>query len=63
MFGTALFFGVSIMLGLLLVIVVIAILLFRRRSASGPTGNRDVPPPVDPGGSEPERARDLNAEN
>ncbi len=62
MFGSALVFGISLMLGLLLVVAVIAVLLFRRRSASGPAGNRDVPPPVDPGPAEPEQARDLNAE-
>jgi hypothetical protein len=62
MSGSALIIGVTVMLGLLLVVAVIAVLLARRRSASGPAGNRDMPPPVDPGYSEPEEARDLNAE-
>jgi hypothetical protein len=61
MFGSTVVFGTALVLGLLLVAVIIAALLFRRRSASGRAGNRDVPPPVDPG-SEPEEARDLNAE-
>ena len=62
MSGSALIIGITVMLGLLLAAAVIAVLLFNRRSAGGPAGNRDVPPPVDPGDAEPEEARDLNAE-
>ena len=62
MSGLALMFGVIFTLGAVLLAVVIAVLLFRRRSASGGAGNRDVPPPVDPGPAEPEQARDVNAD-
>ena len=62
MTGMALITGIIIMIGVVCLVVVIAILLFRRRSATGPTGNKTVPPPVDPGPGHPEQARDVNAD-
>lgn len=62
MFDMALITGIIIMIGALCLVAVIAILLFRRRSASGGAGNREVPPPVDPGPGRPDMARDVNAE-
>ena len=62
MTGMALITGIIIMIGVLCLVAVVAILLFRRRAASGGAGNREVPPPVDPGPTHPEQARDVNAD-
>ena len=61
MFGDALVTGIVVMLSLLAVVaVVVGLLIWRSRSNVKPG---TVPPPADPGRSEPEQARDLNAED
>lgn len=60
MFGEALVIGIVIMLAVVVVAVVVAKLVFGRRSGSG--NSKEVPPPVDPGPTHPEQARDVNAE-
>ena len=64
MYGSSMLLGIAITVGALLVFAVIAILVLRRQGRSGrhDHGGSDVPPPVDPGPSEPEQSRDLNAE-
>ncbi len=59
MFGETLVIGVIITLSVLVVAVVVAVLLFRSRRSG--RGNL-VPPPVDPGPTHPEQARDVNAD-
>jgi hypothetical protein len=59
MFGETLVIGIIITLAALVVAVVVAVLLFRRRGIG--RGN-SVPPPIDPGPTHPEKARDVNAD-
>ena len=56
-------FGIILGIGVVLLVVVIGILL-ARRSSRGPAkpSSHVVPPPVDPGPTEPEQAKDVNAE-
>lgn len=62
MFGEALVAGIVIMLSLLVVVgVVVALLVWRSRSNDSVEPGT-VPPPADPGAAEPERARDVNAD-
>lgn len=62
MFGEALVAGIVIMLSLLVVVgVVVALLVWRSRSNDSVKPGT-VPPPADPGGAEPGRARDVNAD-
>ena len=59
----ALVTGIIIMLAAVALAVLIGVLVFaRRRAATGRAGNKAVPPPVDPGPSQPEQARDVNAD-
>lgn len=51
------------MLSLLAVTAVVAGLLIWRSRSSDSVSPGTVPPPVDPGPSEPEQARDVNAED
>jgi len=62
MFDWALVAGIAITIGLLAVFAVIAILVLRRQGRHAHHDHGQVPPPVDPGPTEPEQARDLNAE-
>lgn len=63
MTDSALIIGIVIMLSVVAIAVLVGVVTFaRRRSASGRPGNRDVPPPVDPGPTHPEQAKDVNAE-
>jgi Na+-transporting methylmalonyl-CoA/oxaloacetate decarboxylase gamma subunit len=55
-------FGIILGIGVVLLVVVIGILLARRSRASDKVSTRVVPPPVDPGPTEPEQAKDVNAE-
>ncbi|HWH98470.1 MAG TPA: hypothetical protein VNS80_08905, partial [Pseudolysinimonas sp.] len=59
MLGETLVIGVIVTLAAVAVAVVVAVLLFRRRGSG--RGNL-VPPPVDPGPTHPEQARDVNAD-
>ncbi len=63
MFGSDLILGIAIMVGALAVFAIAAILILRRqgRHARHDHG-RYVPPPADPGESDPGQARDVNAE-
>jgi hypothetical protein len=63
MFGDALITGIVVMLSLLAVVgVVVGLLIWRSRSSDSVEPGT-VPPPVDPGRSEPEEARDVNADD
>jgi hypothetical protein len=63
MFGDALVTGIVIMLSLLAVVgVVVALLVWRSRSNDSVEPGT-VPPPVDPGPTHPEEARDVNADD
>jgi len=65
MYDSTPFVGAAILIGLLIIFGIIAIFVLRRqgRSGRGDHGRPgEVPPPVDPGASDPGQARDLNAE-
>jgi hypothetical protein len=63
MFDMALVLGIALTLAALAVFAVIAILVLRRQGRHGRHDHGgSVPPPVDPGPSEPEQARDVNAD-
>ena len=63
MFDSALIFGIAITLGLLAVFAIVAILVLRRQGRHARHDHGDyVPPPVDPGPTHPEQARDVNDE-
>lgn len=63
MFGDALVTGIILMLSLLAVVAVVAGLLIWRSRSNDKVSPGTVPPPVDPGRTEPEEARDVNAED
>ena len=62
MFGSDLIIGIAITLGALAVFAVIAVLVLRRQGRHARHDHGSVPPPVDPGSSEPEQARDVHSE-
>jgi hypothetical protein len=62
MFGDALAAGIIVMASLLAVFVVVAGLLIWRSRSSDSVEPGTVPPPVDPGPTHPEQARDVNAD-
>lgn len=63
MFGDTLVAGIIIMVSLLVVVVVVAGLLIWRSRSSDSVSPGTVPPPVNPGRTEPEQARDVHADD
>lgn len=63
MFGGSLVTGIVVMLSLLAAVVVVAGLLLWRSRSNDRVRPGAVPPPVDPGPTQPEQARDLNADD
>lgn len=62
MFGDALIIGIIVMASLLIVAgVAVGTLIWRSRSSDSVEPGT-VPPPVDPGPTHPEQARDVNAD-
>ena len=62
MFGETLVVGIIVTAVAVAVAVVVAVLLFRRRAITGSRNQKSVPPPVDPGPTHPEQARDVHSE-